>query len=250
MKRLQDKVALITGASEGIGFATAKLFVAEGAKVYITGRRQEKLDAAVKALGDGAVGIQGDIASLSDLDRLYAQIGREQKRLDIVFANAGISGVAPMGEIDEDHYERIFGANVKGTLFTVQKALPLMKSGGVVLICGSGSGSKGFPNQTVYNATKAALRSFARSWTTDLKGRGIRVNVVSPGITDTPAMQRFLDAKTPASEALVANVSHLVPLGRFAHADEIAKAALFLASDESSYVAGVELFVDGGLVSV
>lgn len=250
MKRLQDKVALVTGASEGIGFATAKLFAAEGAKVYLTGRRQEELDAAVEEIGSGAVGVQGDIAKLDDLDRLFARIGRDHGRLDIVFANAGISGVAALGEIDEEHYERIFGANVKGTLFTVQKALPLMNEGGTIVINGSGSGSKGVPQQTVYNATKAALRSFARTWTNDLRGRGIRVNVVSPGLTDTPAMQRFIDAKSAASEALVAGMGQLVPLGRFARADEIAKAALFLASDESSYVAGVELFVDGGVLAV
>ncbi len=250
MAKLSGKIAVVTGGSDGIGLATAKLFVAEGATVYITGRRQQRLDEAVKEIGGGTVGVQGDISSLTDLDRLYERVQRDHGRLDILFANAGISGVATMGEIDEGHFDHIFDANVKGTLFTVQKALPLMKSGSTVVLCGSGSGSKGFPNQTVYNASKAAIRSFARSWTTDLKTRGIRVNVLSPGLTETPAMRSFVGGYTEAGDATIAAFSQLVPMGRFADAAETAKAALFLASDDSSYVAGVELFVDGGLLAV
>jgi NAD(P)-dependent dehydrogenase (short-subunit alcohol dehydrogenase family) len=250
MERLKGKIAVVTGGSDGIGLATAKLFVAEGAKVYITGRRQERLDEAVKEVGGSTIGVQGDVANPADLDRLFETIARDHGALDIVFANAGISGVAALGEIDEAHFDRIFGANVRGMLFTVQKALPLMKSGGTVVLNGSGSGSKGFPSQSVYNATKAAVRSFARSWTTDLKSRGIRVNVVSPGLTDTPAMRSFVGGYTEAAQATMAGWTQLVPLGRFAGSDEIAKAVLFLVSDDSSYVAGVELFVDGGFVAV
>ncbi|WP_437982069.1 SDR family oxidoreductase [Sorangium sp. So ce117] len=250
MAKLNGKVAVVTGGSDGIGLATAKLFVAEGATVYVTGRRQERLDEAVEEIGGGAVGVQGDVANLADLDRLFARIRREQGKLDVVFANAGISGVATMGAIDEDHFDRIFGANVKGLLFTVQKALPLMKRGGVVVLNGSMSGSKGFPNQSVYNATKAAVRSFARTWTTDLRGSGIRVNVVSAGAIDTPGMRRFVGGHTAAAEAQISGLSQSVPLGRFGGAEEVAKAVLYLASDDSSYVAGAELFVDGGVVAV
>jgi NAD(P)-dependent dehydrogenase (short-subunit alcohol dehydrogenase family) len=250
MGKLSGKIAVVTGGSDGIGLATAKLFVAEGARVYVTGRRQGRLDEAVKEIGGSTVGVQGDVASLSDLDRLYARIQQDHGRLDVLFANAGISGVATMGEIDEAHFDHLFGANVKGMLFTVQKALPLMKKGATVILNGSGSGSKGFPDQTVYNATKAAVRSFARSWTTDLKTRGIRVNVVSPGLTDTPAMRTFVGGHPAGAEATIAAFSQLVPMGRFAESEEIAKAALFLASEDSSYVAGVELFVDGGLLAV
>lgn len=246
MTRFKDKVVVVTGGSDGIGFATAKAFAAEGARVYITARRQDRLDAAVAEIGHGAVGVQGDVGNLGDLDRLYAKIKGEHGRVDVVFANAGFSEPVPLGDIDEAHFDRVFGANVKGMVFTVQKALPLLTSGGAVILAGSGSGSKGFPGLTVYNATKAAIRSLARTWTTELHSRGIRVNVVSPGIIDTPAMDAFL-AKAPEMEPVL---KQTIPFGRMGTSEEVARTVLFLASPESSYVAGIELFVDGGLLAV
>jgi NAD(P)-dependent dehydrogenase (short-subunit alcohol dehydrogenase family) len=249
MGKLQGKVALVTGGNSGIGLATAKLFVAEGAHVYVTGRGQEKLDAAVKEIGAGATAVQGDVGKLDDLDRLFARIKSEQGKLDIVFANAGIAEYAPLGQIEEAHFDRIFSSNVKGLLFSVQKALPLMPDGAAIILNGSVVGSKGFGNNSVYAATKAAVRSFARTWTTDLKARKIRVNVVSPGPIDTFGM-RELTGDSEAGRQRRASFSQLVPLGRMGQPEEIAKAVLFLASDDSSFVAGVELFVDGGIAQV
>lgn len=245
-KRFENKVVVITGGSDGIGLETAKGFAAEGAHVYITGRRQEHLAAAVREIGNGAVGVQGDVAIPADLDRLYARIGHDHGRVDVVFANAGIAETQPLGAIDEAHFDRMFAVNVKGLLFTVQKALPLMGAGGTIVLNGSVAGSKGFAGQSLYNASKAAVRSFARSWTNDLKERGIRVNVVAPGGTETPLMRGILDARPGFEEAL----NQQVPLGRLGRPDEVAKAVLFLASAESSFIAGSELFVDGGSVAV
>ncbi|AFC85758.1 dehydrogenase of unknown specificity, short-chain alcohol dehydrogenase like protein [Frateuria aurantia DSM 6220] len=246
--RFKDKIVAITGGSDGIGLATAKAFAAEGASVYITGRSQERLDAAVALIGHGAVAVQGDAARPGDLDRLYTQIQCDHGRLDVVFANAGISELEPrpLGTITDDGFEQIFGLNVRGVLHTVQKALPLLVDGAAVVINGSVAGSKGFPGQSLYNASKAAVRSFARTWTSELKDRGIRVNMVSPSGTETRPMRAFLEARPGVEDML----KQLVPLGRLGQPDEIARAVLFLASTDSSYVAGVELFVDGGALAV
>ena len=246
MKRFFDKVVAITGGSDGIGLATARQFAREGAHVYVTGRRQDRLDQAVAEISHGAVGVQGDVARPADLDRLYARIRADHGRLDVVFANAGISESAALGDIDEGHIDRLFGTNLKGLVFTVQKALPLMAAGGSVVLAGSAAGSKGLPALSIYSATKAAIRSLARTWTTDLKDRGIRVNVVSPGMVLTPAMETYLGATAGAEQAL----RQMIPLGRIGQADEIAAAVLFLAAPESSFVAGAEFFVDGGVEAV
>ncbi|QWT22253.1 glucose 1-dehydrogenase [Bacillus sp. NP157] len=246
--RFENKIVAITGGSEGIGLATAKAFAAEGARVYITGRRQEKLDEAVADIGHGTVGVQGDAASLSDLDRLYARIRADHGRLDVVFANAGVteSESRPLGEIDEAGFDHVFGVNVRGLLFTAQKALPLLSAGGSVILNGSVAGSKGFAGQSLYNASKAAVRSFARSWTSDLKDRGIRVNVVAPSGTETKLMRTWLDERPGVEDAL----TQMVPMGRLALPEEIADAVLFLASDQGRYIAGVELVLDGGFTAV
>ena len=249
MGKLDGKIALVTGGNGGIGLATAKRFVAEGAFVFITGRRQRELAAAVREIGDNVEGVQGDVSNLADLDRLFGQIRREKGRLDIVFANAGIARYAPLGEISESLYEEIFDVNVKGLLFTVQKALPLLADGASIILNASIVGSKGLPENSVYSATKAAVRSFARTWTTDLKQRRIRVNAISPGTIDTPGLNNLL-ASSEVGEQRRKLISSIVPLGRFGTPDEIAKAGVFLASDDSSYVAGVELFVDGGFAQV
>jgi NAD(P)-dependent dehydrogenase (short-subunit alcohol dehydrogenase family) len=243
-KRLSGKNALITGGSTGIGLATAKRFVDEGAYVFITGRREPELNAAVKEIGENVVGVQGDVAKLGDLDRLFAQIKREKGKLDIVFANAGITPRTPLGKITEENFDSIFNANVKGLLFTVQKALPLMPDGASIILNASIVASKGFPEWSVYSATKAAVRSFARTWTTDLKDRRIRVNALSPGYIDTPPW------RAAADEQRMKMMSNTVPLGRFGTADEIAKAVVFLASNDSSYITGTELFVDGGVAQI
>jgi len=245
-KRLSGKNALITGGSSGIGLATAKLFVDEGAFVFITGRREPELDAAVKEIGENVTGVQGDVANLDDLDRLFAQIKREKGTLDIVFANAGIAPMTPLGNITEKDYDSLFNANVKGLLFTVQKALPLMPDGGSIILNASIVASKGFGGWSVYSATKAAVRSFARTWTTDLKDRRIRVNALSPGYIDTAPWRSVTVAEMRANIMS----SGTVPLGRFGTADEVAKAAAFLAADDSSYVTGTELFVDGGVAQI
>jgi NAD(P)-dependent dehydrogenase (short-subunit alcohol dehydrogenase family) len=249
MGKLDGKIALVTGGNSGIGLATAKRFVNEGAYVYITGRRDAELAAAVKEIGKNVTGIKGDVSSLGDLDRLFERIKSEKGRLDIVFANAGIAKYAPFGTITEEFYDSIFDVNVKGLLFTVQKALPLMPDGASIILNASIVGSKGLPANSVYAATKAVARSFARTWTTDLKDRRIRVNAVSPGTIDTPGLNQLLDS-APAGEQRRKAISSAVPLGRFGTPDEIAKAVVFLASDDSSYVAGVELFVDGGFAQV
>ena len=247
--RLEGKVGLITGGNSGIGLATAKQFVNEGAYVYISGRRDTELTAAVKEIGKNVTGIQGDVSNLGDLDRLFAQIKKEKGRLDIMFANAGVATYAAFGKITEEHFDSIFGINVKGLLFTVQKALPLLPDGASIILNASIVASKGLPANSVYSATKAAIRSFARTWTTDLKDRRIRVNAVSPGPIDTPGLNDLV-ASTGAGEQRMKAISSAVPLGRLGTPDEIAKAVVFLASDDSSYITGVELFVDGGFAQV
>jgi NAD(P)-dependent dehydrogenase (short-subunit alcohol dehydrogenase family) len=249
MGKLEGKIALITGGNSGIGLATAQQFVNEGAYVFITGRRDTELAAAVKEIGRNVTGVQGDVSNLGDLDRLFAQIKREKGKLDIVFANAGVAKYTPFGTITEEHYDSIFNINVKGLLFTVQKALPLMPDGGSIILNASIVASKGFSTNSVYSATKAAVRSFARTWTTDLKDRRIRVNAVSPGFTDTPGLSELL-ASTGTGQQRSKMISNSVPLGRFGTPDEIAKAVVFLASEDSSYITGTELFVDGGFAQV
>lgn len=249
MGKLDGKIALITGGNGGIGLATAKRFVSEGAYVFITGRREAELAAAVKEIGRNVTGVRGDVSNLGDLDRLIAQIRADKARLDIVFANAGVATYAPFGHITEEHYDSIFDINVKGLLFTVQKALPLMPDGASIILNASIVGSKGLPANSVYSATKAAVRSFARTWTTDLKSRRIRVNAVSPGATDTPGLNDLV-ASTGAGEQRLTMLATVIPLGRLGTADEIAKAVVFLASDDSSYITGTELFVDGGFAQV
>jgi NAD(P)-dependent dehydrogenase (short-subunit alcohol dehydrogenase family) len=247
--RLEGKIALITGGNSGIGLATAKQFVNEGAHVYISGRRDTELAAAVKEIGKNVTGIQGDVSNLGDLDRLFAQIKREKGKLDIVFANAGVAAYAPFGKITEEHYDSIFGINVKGLLFTVQKALPLLPDGASIILNASIVASKGLSANSVYSATKAAVRSFARTWTTDLKDRRIRVNAVSPGPIETPGLDDLL-ASAEGGEQRRKMITSIVPLGRFGTPNEIAKAVVFLASDDSSYITGTELFVDGGFAQV
>src|SRR5712692_2336546 len=249
MGKLEGKIALITGGNSGIGLATAKQFVNEGAYVFITGRREPKLAAAVKEIGRNVTGVQGDVANLGDLDRLFAQIKREKGKLDVVFANAGVAKYAPFGSITEELYNSIFDINVKGLLFTVQKALPLMPDGAAIILCASIVASKGLSANSVYSATKAAVRSFARTWTTDLKARRIRVNAVSPGSIDTPGFSVLL-ASSPVGEQRLKMLSTAVPLARLGTPDEVAKAVVFLACDDSSYITGAELFVDGGLAQV
>ena len=249
MGKLERKIALITGGNGGIGLATAKRFVSEGAYVFITGRREPELAAAVKEIGSHVTGVQGDVSNLDDLDRLFAQIQREKGQLDIVFANAGVAPSAPFGEITEEHYDAIFNINVKGLLFTVQKALPLLPDGASIILNASIVASKGLSSNSVSSATKAAVRSFARTWTTDLKSRRIRVNAVSPGSIDTPGLSDLL-ASSETGQQRRAMISNMVPLGRFGTPDEIAKAVVFLASDDSSYITGTEVFVDGGMAQV
>src|SRR5437870_3244113 len=246
MGKLEGKIALITGGNGGIGFATAKRFVKEGAYVFITGRREPETAAAVEEIGRNVTGVQGDVSNLGDLDRLFAQIMREKGRLDIVFANAGVVKLAPLGTITEELYDSVFNINVKGVLFTVQKALPLLPDGASIILNASIGASKGPPAGSVPCATKAAVRSFARTWTSDLKDRRIRVNAVSPGPIDTPGLHD-LAASSGAGHELLEMLSNSVPLGRFGTPDEVARAVVFLASDDSSYVTGAELFVDGGV---
>jgi NAD(P)-dependent dehydrogenase (short-subunit alcohol dehydrogenase family) len=249
MGKLEGKIALITGGNSGIGLATAKQFVDEGAYVFITGRRDPALAAAVKEIGRNVTGVHGDVSNLSDLDRLFAQIEREKGQLDIVFANAGVAKYASFGTITEEFYDSIFNINVKGLLFTVQKALPLLPDGASIILYASIVASKGFSSTSVYSASKAAVRSFARTWTTDLKERRIRVNAVSPGSTDTPGLSELF-ASTETGQQRLKMISNTVPLGRLGTPKEIAKAVVFLASDDSSYITGTELFVDGGFAQV
>ena len=249
MARLDGKVAVITGGNSGMGLATAQRFVAEGAYVFITGRRQAELDAAVKLIGKNVTGVQGDVSNLADLDRLYATVKQQKGKIDVLFANAGVGALAPLGEITEEHFDKIFNVNVRGLLFTVQKALPLFQNGGSIILNASIASIKGIEAFSVYSASKAAVRSFARTWTVDLKSRKIRVNTLSPGPIDTP----ILEGLASTEEELKQVKTHLasqVPLGRMGTSDEIAKVALFLASDDSSFVTGVELFVDGGMAQI
>ena len=249
-KKLEGKVALVTGGSSGLGLATAERFAAEGARVFVTGRRKEEVDNAARRIGHGAVGVQGDISKLADLDRLYDVIRQQAGRLDVLFANAGGGEFLPLGQITEAHFDKYFGINVKGTLFTVQKALPLMPDGAAVVLNGSMVSVQGVPAFSVYAATKAALRSFARTWSVDLKPRRIRVNVVSPGVVVTPGYKNELGLTDEQIKQFDAQAAAATPLGRTGTPDEIAKAVLFLASDDSSYVNGIELFVDGGQAQI
>jgi NAD(P)-dependent dehydrogenase (short-subunit alcohol dehydrogenase family) len=241
--KLQGKVAVITGGTTGIGFAAAKLFVEEGAYVFITGRRQKELDEAVKAIGDNVTGVQGDVSKLADLDQLFETVKAERRRIDVVFANAGLAEFAVLGSITEEHFDRLFNINVKGALFTVQKALPQLNDGGSIILTGSVASAKGTPGFWVYGATKAAIRNFVRAWTIELKDRRIRSNVLSPGPTETP----LVDHQPPEA---IARIVATIPMGRMGSPEEIAKAALFLASDDSSFVTGIELFVDGGRAQI
>ena len=242
MGKLQGKVAVITGGSTGIGLATAQLFVKEGAHVFITGRRQNELDEAVKAIGHNVTGVQGDVANLTDLDRLY-EIVAKKGRVDIIFANAGFGEFASLEGMTEEHFDGLFNTNVKGALFTVQKALPLLNDGASIILTGSVASVKGTPGFWVYAATKAAIRSFVRAWTVELKDRRIRSNVLSPGPTETPAVDQ-----QPADA--IARIVSTIPMGRMGTPEEIAKAALFLGSDDSSFITGIELFVDGGRAQI
>src|SRR5215472_17401229 len=244
--KLDGKVALITGGSTGIGMATAREFAGEGAQVYITGRRKPELDAAAAAIGHGVTAIQGDVTKPEDLDRIYGQIGQEKGHVDIVCANAGVAGFAPLGSITEQHFDYIFDINVKGAMFTAQKALPLMPDGGTIILTGSEASIKGFPGMSVYSATKAAVRSFARTWTSDLKDRGSRVNVVSPGPIDTPMLSEGFADRPGDLDAIVSDVAS----GRLGRPEELAKAVAFLASDDASFMTGDEVFVDGGAAQV
>jgi NAD(P)-dependent dehydrogenase (short-subunit alcohol dehydrogenase family) len=250
MSKLEGKVAVITGGNSGIGLATAQRFVSDGAYVFITGRRQSELDAAVEQIGkNNTTGVQGDVSNLADLDRLYATVKEQKGHIDILFANAGVGELVPLGEITEEHFNKTFGINVKGLLFTVQKALPLFQDGGSIILNASIAASKGIVASSVYNATKAAIRSFARTWTVELKHRKIRVNAVSPGMIDTPGLNGLAQSQEQLDQFKTSFVS-AVPLGRVGSPDEVAKAVSFLASDDSSYVTGIELFVDGGVAQI
>jgi len=244
------KVALITGGTSGLGLATAQRLAVEGARVIVTGRRQPALEAAVEQIGHNATGIRGDISNAADLDRLYSTVRKQVGRLDILFANAGGGEFRPLGDITEEHFDKTFAINVKGTVFTVQKALPLMPAGSAIVINGSMVSVKGLPAFGVYAASKAALRSFARTWSVDLKDRGIRVNVVAPGTIVTPAYKSELGLSDEQIEGFKNQAAALAPLGRTGTADEIAKAVSFLASEDASYITGIELFVDGGTAQI
>ncbi len=246
--KLAGKIALITGGTSGIGLASAQAFAAQGARVFLTGRRQAELDAAVDAIGANATGIQGDVSRVEDLDRIFAVIKAQAGHLDILFANAGGGDMLPLEAITEEHFDRIFNTNVRGTLFTVQKALPLLKDGSSILLTGSTTSVKGTANFSVYSASKAAVRNFARSWLLDLQPRNIRVNVISPGPVRTAGLGGLVPAEHV--DGLFAHLASLVPMGRLGEPEEIAKAAVFLGSDDSRFVNGIELFVDGGIAQV
>jgi NAD(P)-dependent dehydrogenase (short-subunit alcohol dehydrogenase family) len=247
--RFNNKVVVVTGGTSGIGLATAKAFAAEGASVFITGRRQDALDAAVKSIGGRVTAVQGDMADLADIDRLYDAVQKKHQQIDVIFANAGGGEFAPLGAITEEHYQRTFDTNVKGVLFTVQKALPLLRDGASIVLNASTTSISGTPAFSVYSATKAAVRNFARNWILDLKDRHIRVNAISPGVTETPGLNHLFGGGEQA-EATKTYIAGLIPAGRIGQPAEIAKAVLFLASDEASFVNGVELFVDGGQVQI
>lgn len=247
--RFQDKVVVVTGGTSGIGLATAQAFVDEGASVFITGRRQETLDAALKQIGGRITGVRGDMANLADIDRLYDAVQQKHAQIDVVFANAGGGSFAPLGAITEAHYQSIFDTNVKGVLFTVQKALPLLRDGAAIVLTGSTTGSSGTPAFSVYSATKAAVRNFARNWILDLKDRRIRVNTISPGVTETAGLDELFGGGDQAA-ATKDVLAGQIPAGRVGRPEEIAQAVLFLASDAASFVNGVELFADGGQVQI
>jgi len=244
MGKLDGKVAVITGGTSGMALATAKLFVKEGAYVFVTGRRQEKVDEAVKLIGRNVTGVQGDAANVDDLDRLFNTVKQEKGSIDVLFASAGMGEASKLGEITEKHFDAVFGLNTRGTLFTVQKALSLFRNGGSIIMTGSIASVKGWPDYSVYSASKAALRSFARTWLNELKDREIRVNVLSPGQIATPIQEQLFDEKTKRQ------FESLIPRGKMGRPEEIATVALFLASDDSSYVNGVELSVDGGTSAI
>lgn len=247
--KFDNKVVVVTGGTSGIGLATAKAFSAAGASVFITGRRQDALDAAVKAIGGRVTGVRGDMANLADIDRLYDAVQQKHSQIDVVFANAGGGETMPLGAITEEHYQKTFDTNVKGVLFTVQKALPLLKDGASIILTGSTTSVSGTQDFSVYSATKAAVRNFARNWILDLKDRGIRVNTISPGVTDTPGLNELFGGGEQA-QGVKDYLAGLIPLGRVGRPEEIANTVLFLASDDASFINGVELFVDGGQVQI
>lgn len=248
-KKLEGKVAVVTGGTTGIGLGVAKRFALEGAKVFVTGRRQAELDAAVKEIGGGAVGVRGDISKLTDLDHLYDVVQQHARGIDVLFANAGGGSFAPIGAITEEEFDKTFGINVKGTLFTVQKALPLLRDGSSIILTSSTAGTRAIPAFSVYGATKAAIRNFARHWAVDLKDRHIRVNAISPGPIRTPGLQG-LTSNEAEWKAFEGGATSQIPLGRLGEPDEVGKAAVFLASDDASFVNGAELFVDGGMAQI
>jgi NAD(P)-dependent dehydrogenase (short-subunit alcohol dehydrogenase family) len=250
MKKLEGKIAVITGGNSGIGLATAQRFVSDGAYVFITGRRQSELDEAVKQIGTNVSGIQGDVSNLADLDRLYSTVKKEKGRIDTLFANAGVGELVPLEAITEAHFDKTFGINVKGLLFTVQKALPLFQDGGSIILNASIAASKGFEGLSIYSATKAAVRSFARSWTVELKNHKIRVNAISPGPIDTPGIRTGLIQNEEQIKQFIASQVATIPLGRMGDPDDVANVVSFLASDESSFITGIELFVDGGAAQI
>lgn len=249
MAKFENKVVVVTGGTSGIGLATAKAFAAEGASVFITGRRQDALDAATRAIGGRVTGVRGDMAQLADIDRLYDAVQQRHGQIDVLFANAGGGEFAALGAITEEHYQRTFDTNVKGVLFTVQKALPLLRDGASVILTASTTSVSGTPALSVYSATKAAVRNFARNWILDLKDRRIRVNAVSPGVTETAGLNELFGGGAQA-ESTKDYLAGQIPAGRIGQPEEIAKAVLFLASDEASFVNGVELFVDGGQMQI
>jgi NAD(P)-dependent dehydrogenase (short-subunit alcohol dehydrogenase family) len=245
--KLSGKITVITGGSSGIGLATAKRFVEEGAYVFITGRRQAELDKAVAEIGRNVTGVQGDVSNLDDLDRLYKEVETKKGKLDVLFANAGIAEPVPTPDVTPEHYDRTFDINTRGVFFAVHKVLPLMKDGGSIIVNGSGAWQKGIPMYAAYAATKAALRSFVRTWTAEFAGKGIRANVISPGPVETPILEGQFGENT---DAVKERFKAMVPMGRIGKPEEIASAAVFLASEESSYITGIDLPVDGGLVAV
>lgn len=249
MSKFQNKVVVVTGGTSGIGLATAKAFAAEGAAVFVTGRRQDALDAAVKAIGGKVTGVRADMSKLADIDRLYDAVQQGHAQIDVLFANAGGGSFAPLGAIDEAHFDETFATNVKGVLFTVQKALPLLRDGGSVILTGSVTGSTGNPAFSVYSATKAAIRNFARNWILDLKDRRIRVNVVSPGVIETAGLNELFGGGEQ-SEAVKKGMVETIPAGRVGRPEDVADAVMFLASDAASFVNGTELFVDGGMTQI
>jgi NAD(P)-dependent dehydrogenase (short-subunit alcohol dehydrogenase family) len=247
MPALEGKIAVITGGNSGIGLATAKRFVKEGAYVFITGRRQAELDKAVAEIGSNVTGVQGDVSNPDDLDRLYKEVATKKGKLDVLFANAGIAEPKPTPVASPEHYDKAFDVNARGVFFAVQKALPLMKDGGSIIVTGSGVWQKGIPGYAAYGATKAALRSFVRTWTAEFAGKGIRANMISPGPTETPILEGQFGANT---DAIKERFKAMIPMGRMGQPEEIASAAVFLASDESGFITGIDLPVDGGLVAV